>query len=165
MNIKTLSKSYQVKKLEDTDVLAVYELCKRNPQYYKHCPPAVSEESIKADMQALPPGKTSEDKYYIGFYDDKKLLAVMDLIVKYPNDLTAFIGFFMMDADEQGKGTGSQIISELCGALKEEFTRVRLGYVKGNGQSENFWMKNLFEKTGVESKTDHYDVVMMQRTL
>lgn len=37
-----------------------------------------------------------KDKYYVGFYHKDKLVAVMDLIVKYPNDETAFIGFFMM---------------------------------------------------------------------
>ena len=31
-------------------------------------------------MRILPPGKSIEDKYYIGFYQEGKLIAVMDLI-------------------------------------------------------------------------------------
>lgn len=43
------------------------------------------------------------------------LIAVMDLILKYPNDETAFIGLFMVDSASQGKGTGTAIIEEcLC---------------------------------------------------
>lgn len=34
----------------------------------------------------------------------------MDLIFRYPNEKTAFIGLFMMERSHQGKGTGSKII-------------------------------------------------------
>lgn len=63
MDIKLLSKIYDVRKIEDTDVLLVFHLCEMNPQYYRYCPPAVSVNGIKDDMQALPPGKTLADKY------------------------------------------------------------------------------------------------------
>ena len=69
-SIEQLSKKYSVRKLTDTDVAAVYALCKENPLYYQYCPPFVTEEGIQADMQALPPRKTMEDKYYLGFYED-----------------------------------------------------------------------------------------------
>ena len=31
----------------------------------------------------------------MGYYDGEKLIAVMDLILTYPDEQTAFIGFFM----------------------------------------------------------------------
>lgn len=34
------------------------------------------------------------DKYYIGYFEGEKLVAVMDLILNFPNKETAFIGFF-----------------------------------------------------------------------
>ncbi len=46
------------------------------------------------------------------------LIAVMDLILKYPNDETAFIGLFMVDSASQGKGTGTAIIEECLCFLK-----------------------------------------------
>ena len=71
-------------------------------------------DSIKSDMTALPPKKTLEDKYYVGYFDDAgNLIAVMDFIDKYPDERTAFIGFFMVNADFQGRGIGSFLISEL----------------------------------------------------
>ena len=50
--IENLSKQYTVRKLTDTDVAAVYALCKENPLYYQYCPPFVTEDSIRADMAA-----------------------------------------------------------------------------------------------------------------
>ena len=165
MNIRALSKAYKVSIIKDSDIPAVYELCLGNPQYYEYCPPAVTMESIRADMQALPPGKTAKDKYYIGFWSGEKLIAVMDLVLEYPDKKTAFIGFFMMDASMQGKGIGSGIIKDVCRYLAKSFSYVRLGYVKGNMQSEHFWTKNKFSPTGTVTQTKDYEIVVMQRTL
>lgn len=165
MNIQALSKRYHVKELTECDIEDVFSLCVKNPQYYEYCPPAVSRESIEADMKALPPDMTYKDKHYVGFYDNDILVAVMDLIERFPNNDTSFIGFFMMNADLQGKEIGTQIIREVVEALKKEFLYIRLGYVKGNLQAEAFWLKNGFQKTGVESETEHYTVVIMQKDI
>lgn len=106
-----------------------------------------------------------KDKYYIGFRGDERLIAVMDLVLEYPDKKTAFIGFFMMDTGMQGKEIGSGIIENVCRYLAKRFSYVRLGYVKGNMQSEHFWMKNKFSPTGTVTQTEDYEIVMMQRTL
>lgn len=46
------------------------------------------------------------------------LVAIMDLIIAYPDANTAFIGLFMMDSDYQGKGIGSLIINQCSHYLK-----------------------------------------------
>ena len=166
MNIQSLSTKYLVKRIEDADISGVFALCKGNPLYYQFCPPFVTVESIKRDMVALPGGKTMADKYYLGFYSDDQLVAVMDLIAGYPNAKTAFIGFFMMNQQWQGMNIGTHIITEACHYLKGAgFSEVRLGYAKGNFQSEAFWLKNHFEKTGVEKQAENYISVYMQRRL
>lgn len=165
MDIKKLSKTYHVIKLSEQDLPAVLALCQGNPQYYRYCPPAVSTESLLADMQALPPGKTLKDKYYIGFFCGDKLAAVMDLILEYPDKKTAFIGFFMMNADMQGKGCGSAIVEDVCRYLAKKFSYIRLGYVKGNKQSEQFWIKNGFAPTGAVSQSADYEIIVMQKRL
>lgn len=165
MEIQKLSKSCKVTGLGEQDIPAVFELCRKNPQYYRYCPPPVSPEGIKADMRALPEGKSREDKFYLGFWQEDKLAAVLDLILKYPDEKTAFIGFFMMNADMQGKGIGSKIIEEVCDCLGDQFSFARLGYVKGNKQSEGFWLKNGFRPTGETSQTENYEIAVMQRKL
>ena len=165
MDITKLSNTYDIKYLTEQDIPQIMELCKGNPQYYKHCPPEVSEESIRKDMTALPPRKTKDDKHYFGFFDGNKLVAVMDLIEKYPNENTAFVGFFMMNKEYQGKGVGSRIISEMCDVLRKYFRYIRLGYVSTNMQARNFWMKNGFEHTGLQSKEELYTVNVLEKTL
>lgn len=118
-----------------------------------------------ADLQALPPRKTMQDKYYLGFWNGDRLIAALDLILRFPNDETAFIGFFMLDKSEQGKGVASAIIQELFEHLKKAFRFVRLGYVQTNEQSRNFWRKQGFEENGAVSDTGAYTIVYMQKEL
>ena len=166
MMLSELSTTYTVRKLTERDVDAIYALSLGNPLFYRYCPPDVTRESILEDMRALPPHKTYEDKYYVGFWQHNQLLAVLYLILQYPDKRTAFIGFFMVDQSVQGRGVGTRIISELCDALHRlGYETVRLGYAKGNQQSLSFWLKNQFIPTGEERQNAGYTVVMLQRSL
>lgn len=132
--------------------------------FYHYCPPDVTRESILADMKALPPRTTYEDKYYIGYFDREKLVAVMDLILRYPNEETAFVGLFMREKGSQGQGIGSAIVEEcfsFLGSIGYRF--IRLGFAKGNPQSGAFWRKNGFTRTGVEADNENYVMVVMER--
>ena len=155
-----------MKRLTEQDVPQIHELFLGNPLYFQHCPPPPSYESIRQDMRALPPGKTYKDKYYVGLFDGDRLIAVLDLITAYPKEKTLFIGFFMVRKEEQGKGLGSEIVSELCSLVRERgFTHIRLGYVKGNPQSKAFWERNHFVPTGIETQTENYTIVVLERDL
>lgn len=117
MNYINFSKSYHVRMLTERDIPLILALCEKNTQFYEHCPPFVTAESIRDDMCALPQRKMDEpqDKYYLGFFDDaEQLVAVMDFIDHYPTEQSCFIGFFMMERSVQGHGIGSRIITELC---------------------------------------------------
>ena len=166
MDLAQFSRQCSVRRLTQGDVPAVLALCQGNPLYYEYCPPAPTEESIRADMAALPPGKTPDDKFYVGFYSGGALSAVMDLIAFYPDDRTAFIGFFMTDAAVQRRGVGSRIVGELCVCLAQQgFASVRLGWMAGNPQAERFWHKNGFWETGKTHDRNGRKVVSAYRPL
>lgn len=166
MEISLLSDRYLVLRMTEDNIAEIYALCRNNTLYYHYCPPFVTEDSIARDMKALPPDKECSDKYYLGYYEGEKLIAVMDLILRFPDKDTAFIGFFMTDTSVQNAGVGSGIIDTLCSCLKKHgFSSVRLGWVKGNPQAEHFWKKNLFIETGFTYDTENYTVVAAQRTL
>ena len=166
MDVSLLSDLYLVQMLGESDIESIYELCRKNALYYQYCPPFVSEESIICDMNALPPNKDMQDKYYIGYYDGERLVAVMDLIMNFPDKKTAFIGFFMTDVAIQNTGIGSRIIDDLCVYLAQiGISKVRLGWVKDNPQAEHFWHKNKFVETGDFYDTDKYTVIVAQRYL
>jgi len=166
MKIEEFSKKYLVRILNEKDVPIIYNLCCGNPIYYEFCPPFVTQTSILEDMVVLPPGKDKKDKYYVGFFDSDKLIAVMDFIDGYPEKNIAFIGFFMADTSIQGKGISTEIISDLCKYWGElHYESVRLAYVKGNEQSKGFWHKNNFVENGIETKKENYTAVITQRML
>lgn len=166
MEIEHFSRKYTVRSITEEDVDEVFDLCRQNTLFYKYCPPFVTEDSIRCDMKILPPQKSMDDKYYIGFYQKNKLIAVMDLIDGYPDLQIAYIGFFMTDVSVQHKGIGSEIINGLCDYLRRQnYKAVKLGWVEGNDQSEGFWHKNHFIETGVSNSTDGYTVIVAQRSL
>ena len=166
IQLEKISNKYNVRRLDSSDVNTVLELCSRNTLYYQYCPPLITKEGVIQDMEVLPPGKTKSDKYYLGYFENDVLIAVLDLITGYPNESTAYIGLFMLDIKVQGQGIGTKIIEELCEYLKNTgFQRVELAWVKGNLQSEKFWIKNNFNDIGERSSNAAEHVIVAEREL
>lgn len=160
LDITRLSGELTVRRLGAADVPQILTLCSGNPQFYRYHPPLPSEDGIRADMQALPPGKTAADKYYVGYFDGGALAAVLDLILGYPQEGTALLGFFMVDAARQGTGLGSRLVGEAVACLGAAgFSRLRLGVDRGNPQSLAFWTKNGF------AQVDEGQYLVMERDI
>ena len=148
------------------DASLILELYRGNPLYFFYLKTGPTAESVCSDLTKLPPGKSADEKYYLIFRDGGRPAAVMDLILGYPAEDTAFIGLFMMSAQDQGKGIGTEIISGASRALKSAgFRFLRLGRIKGNPQSEAFWRKNGFFDTGEEKKTENFSIILMQKKI
>ena len=160
------SQKCTVRPVTAADVDEILTLCAGNEQFYRYHPPLATSESILEDMTALPPGKCAADKHYLGFFDGETLVAVLDLIERYPQDNTAYIGFFMTKKEQQGCGLGTALIGELLDELRrEKFRRVRLAVDRGNPQSRAFWEKNGFALTGEEFPHDDSAYLPMERAL
>ena len=143
IDISKLSKSYSVRILNESDVEMLVEICRKNTVFYEYTEARPTRENILDDMKATPPGITMADKYYFGFFDDRELVAIIDLIDGYPKLEIAYIGFFMMNPQYQGKQIGTAIVGEVIDYLQSiGKTAVRLAIDKGNPQSSHFWKKN-----------------------
>ena len=144
-DLSKLSTQYHVRPVHDADADAILAFCLQNDQYYRYCGKQPSRELILHDLRITPPNTSADAKYYVGLYDGEILVAILDLIDGYPDSETAFIGFFMMNRQLQGRQIGTRIIQELCLYLKETgLKRVLLGIDKDNPQSNAFWAKNGF---------------------
>ena len=144
-DLSKLSTQYHVRPMHDADADAILAFCLQNDQYYRYCGKQPSRELILHDLRITPPNTSADAKYYVGLYDGEILVAILDLIDGYPDSETAFIGFFMMNRQLQGRQIGTRIIQELCLYLKETgLKRVLLGIDKENPQSNAFWAKNGF---------------------
>ena len=145
IDLSGLHRHSGIRKLSDPDTDSILELCAGNTQFYQYCGAGPSKEQILNDLHITPPGIDPADKYYIGFYQEDVLIAVMDLIDGYPEPDIAFIGFFMIRRELQGNRVGSEIIRETAAYLKTiGKTAIRLGIDKDNPQSTHFWRKNGF---------------------
>ena len=146
IDITKLSSRYAVRALSADDAQAVLEICLGNPLFYRYTDARPTRDRVLQDMTVTPPGVDRSKKYYFGFFENGSLVAVMDLIDGYPKPEIAYIGFFMVDRQFQGKQIGSSIIGEtaayLCAAGK---TAIRLAIDDGNPQSGHFWRKNGFK--------------------
>ena len=144
-DLSKFSTQYNVRYMSDSDADEILAFCLQNEQYYRYCGKQPSRELILRDLHITPPNTPAEAKYYVGYYEENNLVAVMDLIDGYPDNETAFIGFFMMSRPLQGRQIGTYIIQELCLYLKKTgMERVLLGIDKENPQSNHFWAKNGF---------------------
>lgn len=166
IEIERLSSQYRIRRLGEEDVDQIFSLCSGNEQFYRFHPPFVTKESILEDQRALPSGKDQTDKYYLGFFEGDALAAVLDLILDYPEEQTAYIGFFMVDAKLQGRGYGSAMVEECIQYVSQVgYRKLRLAIDRGNPQSEAFWTKNGFKKTGEEKAHGCLAYVPMERLL
>ncbi|NQJ22004.1 GNAT family N-acetyltransferase [Streptococcus suis] len=148
MKISQFSSRFQVRKLTEADLEQVLALYQTKPLYFEDFPPLPSLESLANDLVDCPPGKSLSDKYFLGFWEHNRLVAILDLIDGYPTAEIAYIGLFMVDANLSGQGLGSRIMAELLPQLATRFKKVRLGYVESNPQSSHFWAKLGFCPTG-----------------
>lgn len=104
MNFESIFTPYKARKLTEADIPGILNLYSENTEYFKHCPPNPNSKTVKEDLAALPPAKEAADKYFIGIFDGDSLIAVLDLIDRYPDNRTAFIGLFMVLKSLQRKG-------------------------------------------------------------
>ncbi len=165
LNYSKLSNEYSVKRLTEKDIESVLDLYNSNPDYFKFFPPMPSIESIKLDMSILPPGCEIHNKYYLGYWDEKELVGVLDIILRYPDVETVYIGLFMIDKRFQSDGRGSKIIMELIDFLTLDYKFIQLALMKENKAAQAFWEKNGFKIIGNEVDLEHGNAVKMKLTL
>ena len=164
--IDVLCGEYEVRELSVSDVPEMLRLAQGNPLYYQHTGVKPDAQNLAETLAALPPRTTPADKHFFGWFDGGRLAAMMDLIWHYPQDDTAFIGWFMVDSKSQGRGVGRRLAGDVLCLLRDEGVReVRLGRIEGNPQSERFWHVCGFCENGLAYDADGYRVIVMQKEL
>lgn len=143
MNINHFISNYQIKRIDESNFnnesQHIFSLCASNPKYYEYTHEILSMESLKDDLLALPPTKTKEDKFFIGFYKEENLIAILDLIQDFPQPQTAYIGLFMTHKNLQGIGLGTEILRSVeAFLLKENYKILKLGVVLENLEAKAF---------------------------
>ncbi len=167
LDIQALSSEYDVRRITEADITAVYRLARANKRYYRYMKRVPTKESLTDIITKLPEGVDSKDKFFVGFFDrDENLVAVMDLITGYPESDDAFIGWFMVDAVIQGQGIGSRIFADVRAAMKGlNYDYLSLGCVEKNEEAIAFWTAQGFTPTGDVTDNEDYKVIKLARSI
>ena len=161
LDINSLSTSHQVRRITEADISDVYALCKSNQKYYEHRNPAPTVESLTEIISTIPAGAGTEDKHFVGFYDNDRLVSVLDLITGYPEKDDAFIGWFMVDGHLQRQGIGSQIFADIRAAMAGQgYDYLSLSCEKENTEAIAFW-----QAQGFKSETEDTESIRFARDI
>ena len=152
LDINALSTSHAVRRITETDISDVYKLCKSNRKYYENTGnSAPTVESLTEIISRVPQGVDGSNKYFVGFYEDDHLVALLDLITGYPEKDDAFIGWFMVDGRRQRQGIGSRIFADVRAAMVGHgYDYLSLSCEKENTEAMEFWKAQGFRITKEE---------------
>ncbi len=120
---------------------ALFEAC---PDYYllgtggPPTPNAADEMYVE-----LPPGKTLDDKFLLGLFDDAGCLhGVIDLIRDFPDTGRWYLGLFLLRPTWRSQGLGARVHEALLGWVRALGAQtLRLGVVERNWAAGRFWSR------------------------
>jgi ribosomal protein S18 acetylase RimI-like enzyme len=121
----------------------------------------------QSTLMFVPEGKSPDDKMVLGVWVDSELVGVLDLLLRYPDQETVYLGLLLIDRRWQGRGIGAAA----CQALEREVQarwpwarRLRLSVVRTNDQVLGFWHRMGFVETG-EVRPYRYDKLQSETIL
>ncbi len=153
LDVEAFSTDYEVRRISEADISDVYNLCRLNRRYYRNLHERPSKKRLTEVISEVPEGTQPEQKHFVGFFSGDDLVAILSLITGYPDEKDAFIGWFMVDAESQRKGIGSQIFADLRASMKAQgYERISLKCPHDNTDALAFWQSQGF--TGTVSEAD-----------
>ena len=159
--IRSLSTDYEARRITEEDIADVYHLCRSNSRYYRSIGQRPSKQRLTEVISEVPDSAPDAQKLFVGFYDRDRLLAILDLITGYPEKSSAFIGWFMVDADCHRRGIGSQLFADIRATLKAQgFTALSLQCPTAGEEALTFWESQGF--TRADAEPDGTSVRMMR---
>ena len=139
---------YSVKRLtlEDSEVLQkLYEQCTEFALLTDGLAP--SPTAAREEFDAVPEGKTTQDKYIFGLFDPNDVLVGMiESIRYYPDNQTWWLGLMMLAPKRRGKGLGSDFYRAFERWVSAQgVPQISLSVVEANESGLQFWKKMGFE--------------------
>ncbi|MBR0087699.1 MAG: GNAT family N-acetyltransferase, partial [Lachnospiraceae bacterium] len=162
-----LANDFDVKKLDESDITDVFRLCRDNRRFFRMLKIRPGRKML-TDIVTNPPADAGQDtiKYCFGFYDQGQLIAVLDLVLGYPESNDAFIGWFVVAADRQHEGIGSQIIADLRAAAREQgYDYLSVASPSVSEDAASFWEGQGFRRTGETTEQNGYPAETWARDL
>lgn len=132
--------SAKLLKAEDAVVLQTsYERCTEFALLTDGQPP--SSTAARDEFDALPVGKTTEDKYIFGLFDPQNdLIGMIESIRHYPDNQTWWLGLMMLSPEQRGQELGSEFYQAFEDWVSAQAVKqVSLSVVEANELGLQFW--------------------------
>lgn len=165
LDIQALGTEYDVRRMTEADIADVYQLARGNRQFYRTLHLRPSRERLTEVISDVPEGASATGKHFVGFFDGDDLVAVLDLITGYPEHDDAFIGWFMVDAEKQGRGIGSNIFADVRAALSAQgFDHLEVVCPTLSQSARAFWEAQGFTVCGSD-ESGLYPTLRLERSI
>lgn len=150
-NIRALGSDFDVRRLTEADIGDVYTLARDNRRYYRSIGAKPSRATLTEVITRVPEGAAPNSKHCVGFFDGDDLVAVLDLICGYPEANDAFIGWFMVAAERQRQGIGSQIMADVRATMHAQgYDFLQVVAPSHNEETLAFWYSQGFREAEAE---------------
>jgi ribosomal protein S18 acetylase RimI-like enzyme len=113
----------------------------------------------QSTLMFVPEGTFPDDKAPFGVWLGDELVGILDLLLRYPDVQTVYLGLLLIDRAHQGRGVGTAAFQALERDLLPRWPwarRLRLSVVRTNDQTLGFWRRLGFTETG-ELRPWRYD--------
>jgi GNAT superfamily N-acetyltransferase len=160
--IKLQLPDYEIKPITKQNFEQAFEIYDSNQDFFllTQNKKATISESVN-DIEALPPDCSITQKIYAGLYKGEKIIAVIDLIERYPNQTSFWIGLLLVRGDMQGKKIGSKIINAILNSAEiAGYQTAQLGVIETNKKAIVFWQRHGFEISG---HNDNIAILKLQK--
>lgn len=140
--------SYFVYPLVPDDALILQRLFEKCGDYFLIVDgEGPSPEAAEEEFVAGPPGRTLDDKFIFGIFDEKmNLTGYLEGFINYPEPGTWWIGSLLIAPDMRSKQMGMKVLyGFLKYAADNDAVSIALGVVEENKRAFEFWGKAGFE--------------------
>ena len=165
------TEKYLLKRIGEEYKVDLLELCLRCSEYYQLVEGLVPDNDTVEDiLTALPPNSIKENKYSLGIFYNRKLIAFVDLVKHYKDMDEGVIGLLLIDPNFRRIGLGTLIHKKIKEFAKEmKLSKLRIGVAENNINAFKFWRKNgyteLHRRRMPIGKKENIIIVMKNRIL
>jgi RimJ/RimL family protein N-acetyltransferase len=123
----------------------LYEQCTEFALLTDGQPP--SPTAAREEFDAVPEGKTTQDKYIFGLFDPQNnLIGMLESIRHYPDGRTWWLGLMMLSPKQRGQGLGTDLYQAFEHWVSaQRIEQVSLSVVEANELGLQFWKSLGFE--------------------
>ena len=166
-DLQGLSTCHDVRAITQDNLPDVFWLMRSNRHYYRELGERPTMARLTTAMETVPAGVNPANHHLVGFYDcEGALVAVMDLTSDYPRAGSVYIGWFMVAADQQHQGIGTQIAADMRAACQAQgYTHLELRIPEAAEEGIAFWQAQGFAPTGERTEENGRASITLARDI